>query len=246
MILVIARKEFRNLFATASTWGLLALLQFVFAWFYLARLDDYLQVQAQLAHLDNAPGATISIAAPLCSALALMLMMMIPLFTMRLIAEERRNQTWTLLLTSPVTATQIVLGKFFGLMAMLLLILAGAAFMLFTLHLGTHADTGLILSNLAGLLLLSASYAALGLYLSALNRQPVIAAVGALSVSFGLWLLEMGSSGGFLHALSPSAHFQGLNMGLINSADVIYYLLFTATLLWLTVRQLHSERRSAR
>lgn len=246
MILVIARKEFRNLFATASTWGLLALLQFVFAWFYLARMDDYLQVQAQLAHLDNAPGATIAIAAPLCSALALMLMMMIPLFTMRLIAEERRNQTWTLLLTSPVTATQIVLGKFAGLMAMLLLILAGAAVMLFTLRIGTHADFGLILSNLCGLLLLSSSYAALGLYLSALNRQPVIAAVGALSISFGLWLLEMGSSGGFLHALSPSAHFQGLNMGLINSADVIYYLLFTSTLLWLTVRHLNSERRSGK
>jgi ABC-2 type transport system permease protein len=243
MITTIARKEFRSLFAAPSTWWLLALLQFLFAWFYFARLDDYLQVQAQLAQLDNAPGATIAIAAPLCSALALMLMMLIPLFTMRLIAEERRNQTWVLLLTAPVPARQIVLGKFLGLLALLLIIIGGCALMLATLRLGTHADSGLMLSNLLGVLLLAASYAALGLYLSALSRQPIIAASSALGLSFGLWLLEMGAGDGFLRALSPNAHFQNLNMGLINSADLIYFALFIATLLWLTVRQLNDERR---
>ncbi|MDP1635508.1 MAG: ABC transporter permease subunit [Gallionellaceae bacterium] len=245
MILTIARKEFRSLFAAPSTWWMLALLQFLFAWFYFARMDDYLQVQAQLAQMGNAPGATIAIAAPLCGALALMLMMLIPLFTMRLIAEERRNQTWALLLTAPVSSTHIVLGKFLGLLLLLALIIAGAAAMLATLVLGTHADIGLMLSNLLGVLLLAAAYAALGLYFSALNKQPVIAAAGALGLSFGLWLLEMSVSDNrsFLRAISPNAHFQNLNMGLINSADLIYFALFTATLLWLTVRQLDDERR---
>jgi ABC-2 type transport system permease protein len=245
MILTIAKKEFRSLFAAPSTWVMLALLQFVFAWFYFARMDDYLQVQAQLAHLDNAPGATIAIAAPLCSALALMLMMLIPLFTMRLIAEERRNRTWVLLLTAPVSATHIVLGKFLGLLLLLVLIVAGCAAMLATLLLGTHADIGLMLANLLGVLLLAASYAALGLYFSALNRQPVIAAVSALGLSFGLWLLEMsaGDNRSFLRAISPNAHFQNLNMGLVNSADLIYFALFITTLLWLTIRQLNDERR---
>lgn len=243
MILTIARKEFRSLLAAPSTWWMLALLQFLFAWFFFARMDDYLQVQAQLAQLDNAPGATISIAAPLCSALALMLMMLIPLFTMRLIAEERRNRTWVLLLTAPVSAAHIVLGKFLGLMLLLAIIVAGCAAMLATLLLGTHADTGLMLSNLLGVLLLSASYAALGLYFSALNKQPVIAAIGALGLSFGLWMLEMGVGDGFLRAISPNAHFQNLNTGLLNSADLIYFALFITTLLWLTVRELNDERR---
>lgn len=245
MILTIAKKEFRSLFAAPSTWWMLALLQFLFAWFYFARMDDYLQVQAQLAQMDNAPGATIAVAAPLCGALALMLMLLIPLFTMRLIAEERRNQTWVLLLTSPVSATHIVLGKFLGLLLLLLLIVSGCAAMLATLLLGTHADLGLMLANLLGVLLLSASYAALGLYFSALNKQPIIAAISSLGLSFGLWLLEMNASdnSSFLRAISPSAHFQNMNMGLFNSADLMYFALFIATLLWLTVRQMNDERR---
>ena len=244
MILTIAKKEFRSLLAAPSTWGMLALLQFLFAWFYFARMDDYLQVQAQLAQLGNAPGATIAIAAPLCSALALMLMLLIPLFTMRLIAEERRNQTWVLLLTSPISATHIVLGKFLGLLALLALILAGSAAMLATLLLGTHADIGLMLANLLGVLLLAASYAALGLYFSALNKQPVIAALSSLGLSFGLWLLEMSASDSrsFMRAISPNAHFQNLNMGLVNSADLIYFALLIGVLLWLTIRHLNNER----
>ena len=247
MILTIARKEFRSLFAAPSTWWMLALMQFMFAWFYFARIDDYLQVQAQLAQLDNAPGSTIAVATPVCSVLALMLMMLIPLFTMRLIAEERRNQTWVLLLTAPVSSLHIVLGKFLGLLLLLVLIVTGSAIMLATLLLGTHADIGLMLSNILGVLLLSTSYAALGMYFSALNRQPIIAALGSMGLSFALWLLETsaGDNRSFLHALSPNAHFQNLNMGLINSADLIYFALFIAVLLWLTVRHLNDERRRA-
>ncbi len=247
MIVTIARKEFRSLFAAPSTWWMLALMQFLFAWFFFVRIDDYLQVQAQLSQLANAPGSTIAVASPLYSALSLMLMLLIPLFTMRLVAEERRNRTWVLLLTAPVSVTHIVLGKFLGLMLLLVLIVAGSAIMLGTLLLGTHADLGLMLANILGVLLLSASYAALGLYFSALNKQPVIAAIGALGLSFGLWLLELGASDNrsFLRALSPNAHFQNLNMGLVNSADLIYFALFTATLLWLTIRQLNDERRPA-
>ena len=245
MIRTIAIKEFRSLFAAPSTWWMLALMQFLFAWIYLARMDDYLQIQAQLAQLDTSPGATISIAAPLCNVLALMLMILIPLFTMRLIAEERRNQTWVLLLTAPVSTMQLVLGKFLGLLLLLILIVAGCAAMLATLLLGTHADIGLMSSNILGLLLLAASYAALGLFFSALNKQPLIAAISALGLSFGLWLLDLtsGDNRSFLHAISPSAHFQNLNSGLINSADLIYFLLVIATLLWLTIRQLNDEKR---
>ena len=114
MIRTLAKKELHTLFLSPSTWWMLALLQFIFAWFYLARMDDYLQVQAQLAQMDSAPGATISIAAPLASVLAIVLMMLIPLFTMRLIAEERRNQTWILLTTLPSRQQTSCLGSSSG------------------------------------------------------------------------------------------------------------------------------------
>jgi len=247
MILTIARKEFHSLFVAPSTWWMLALMQFLFAWFYFGRIDDYLHVQAQLAQIESAPGATIAIAAPVCGMLALILMMLIPLFTMRLIAEERRNKTWVLLLTAPVSATQIVLGKFLGLLWLLALIVAGCGIMLATMLLGTHADIGLMLANIVGVFLLSTSYAALGLYFSALNKQPIIAAISALGLSLALWSLELTANDnrGFLRSISPNAHFQNLNVGLINSADLIYFVLFIATLLLLTIRHLNNERRNA-
>ena len=74
-----------------------------------------------------------------------------------------------------------------------------------------------------------------------------LAAISSLGLSFGLWLLEMSASDSrsFLRAISPNAHFQNLNMGLVNSADLIYFALLIAVLLWLTIRHLNDERLHA-
>jgi ABC-2 type transport system permease protein len=244
MIFTIANKEFRSLFATPSTWLILGALQFIFAWFFLARLDAYLQVQAQLALVANAPGATMTVASPLFGTLALMLMMLIPLFTMRLLAEERRNQTLALLLAAPVSSSQIVIGKFLSLLLFISLVIASCTLMLAILGFGTHLDSGLLVANALGLLLLTASYAALGLYLSALTKQPIVAALSATALSFGLWLIDIGGAdnANALRAFSPTAHAQSLNAGLIFSADIVYFTLFIATFLLLTIRRVNNNR----
>lgn len=244
MILTIAHKEFRSLFVVPSTWLILGALQFIFAWFFLARLDAFLQVQSQLAQLANAPGATLAVAAPLFGTIALILMMLIPIFTMRLIAEERRNQTLTLLMSAPVSDIHIVIGKFIGLMLFLLLIIASCMLMVLTLAAGTQLDTGLILTNALGLILLAASYVSLGLYISSLTAQPVVAAIGALALFFGLWLVEISAvdSHNSWRALAPTSHFQSFNIGLLNSTDLIFFLLFCIAFLLLTIRRLHNNR----
>lgn len=240
MIRLLAKKELHSLFTAPSTWWALALLQFIFAWFFLARLDDYLQVQAQMAQMGNAPGATISIATPLASMLGIVLMMLTPLFTMRLIAEERRNQTWILLMVAPISATQIVLGKFIGLLVLLSSIIFACGVMMMMIALGTHADFGLITSNLIGVWLLAACYGALGLYISSLTAHPIVAAFVTIAISFGLWMLEMSS--GMIRALSPNVHFQSLNVGLIGTTDVCYFILFITSFLVLTIRRISHEQ----
>ena len=244
MIRLIALKELRGLFAAPSTWFILAALQFIFAWFFLSRLDAFLQVQAQLAQIANAPGVTLAVAVPLFGTLAMILMMIIPMFTMCLFAEERRNQTLLLLLAAPVSGMHIVLGKFLGLLGFLLLPVASAVLMVGSLAAGTQLDSGLLLSNALGLLLLAAAYAALGLYVSALTVQPVVAAVAAMAVLFGLWLLDVGTvdSDSALRLLAPTSHFQGFNTGLLNSADAAYFLLFCIVFLLLTVLRMHNNR----
>jgi ABC-2 type transport system permease protein len=244
MILTIALKEFRSLFSIPSTWLILGALQFIFAWFFLARLDAFLQVQTQLAQLANAPGVTQAVVAPLFATVSLIMMMLVPIFTMRLIAEERRNRTLTLLMTSPVSSVQIVLGKFTGLLLFMLLIVAGSVMMVLTLAIGTQLDHGLLLSNALGLALLTSSYAALGLYISSLTTQPVIAAIGTTAALFGLWLVEISATEGNTAwiALAPTSHFQSFSSGLLNSSDAAFFLLFSAMFLLLAIRRMHNNR----
>lgn len=244
MIRLLALRELRSLFALPSTWFILAALQFIFAWFFLARLEAFLQVQPQLAQLANAPGVTATVAAPMFNTVALLLMMLAPMFTMRLIAEERRNQTLALLLSSPLSSRHIVLGKFFGLLAFLMLLACGVPLMLYTLALGTALDHGLMLSNLLGLLLLTASFVALGLYISALTAQPVIAAIGALAALAGLWLADIGATAedSPWHSLSPLNHFQSFNSGLLDSGDAAFFVLFSTAFLLLAMRRIHNNR----
>ncbi|HYR05737.1 MAG TPA: ABC transporter permease subunit [Gallionella sp.] len=244
MIRLLALRELRSLFSMPSTWFALAVLQFVFAWFFLARLDAFLEVQPQLAHLANPPGVTITIAAPLFNTAALLLMMLVPMFTMRLIAEERRSQTFALLLSAPLSSRHIVLGKFFGLLAFLAMLTTGIPLMLYTLALGTALDHGLLLGNMLGLLLLTASYVAVGLYVSALTTQPVIAAIGALAVLAGLWLADIGAAAedSPWHLISPLNHFQNFNVGLLDSSDAAFFVLFSTFFLLLTMRRIHNNR----
>ncbi|MDO8264698.1 MAG: ABC transporter permease subunit [Gallionella sp.] len=245
MIRLLALRELRSLFAMPSTWFVLAVLQFIFTWFFLEILQTFLDIQPQLAQLANAPGVTATVATPLFNMVALLLMMLVPLFTMRLIAEERRNQTLALLLSAPLSNRHIVLGKFCGLLAFMVVLMAGVPLMLCTLALGTNLDHGLLLSNLLGLLLLTASYIALGLYISALTTQPVIAAIGALAVLVGLWLADIAATAenSALHLISPLYHFRNFNTGLLDSADAAFFVLFTAMFLLLTMKRLHNNRR---
>ena len=244
MIRLLALRELRSLFSMPSTWFALAVLQFIFAWFFLARLDAFLEIQPQLAQLANPPGVTITIAAPLFNTAALLLMMLAPMFTMRLIAEERRNQTLTLLLSAPLSSRHIVLGKFLGLLIFLAALMAGLPLMLYTLTFGTALDHGLLLSNMLGLLLLTASYVAVGLYVSALTTQPVIAAIGALAVLVGLWLADIGAAAedSPWHLISPLNHFQNFNAGLLDSGDAAFFVLFSAFFLLLAMRRIHNNR----
>ena len=244
MIFTIAHKEFRTLCALPSTWLVLGALQFIFGWFFLARIDAFLQVQAQLAQIANAPGATLAVVTPLFGSIALVMMLLVPVFTMRMLAEERRNQTLTLLMTAPVSSAHIILGKFVGLVVFLLLIISACTLMVLTLAAGTALDIGLLLCNALGLLLLTASYTALGLYISSLTSQPVVAALAALAALFGLWLVDVSAvdSGTPWHALAPTSHFLNFNIGLVDSGDLVFFLLFSATFLMLAILRLHNNR----
>lgn len=243
MIYTIAAKELRILFGSPLAWITLGVLQAVLAWLFLNQVDAFLALQAQLAMLANPPGVTEMVVAPLFGAAAMLLLVVTPVLAMRLIAEERRNHTLPLLFSAPVSLSEIVLGKFLGLWAFLCLIIMLTLFMALSLLAGGQLDFGLLFANLSGLVLLTACLAALGLYFSCLTAHPAVAAISGIGASLGLWLLDIVLKDvGPLQVLSLLQHFERISRGFLNSADVAYFLLFTATFLMLAVRRLDQDR----
>jgi ABC-2 type transport system permease protein len=244
MIRTIIMKEMRALFATPLAWVVLAFLQFIFAIIFLRNVDYFLTVQGQLARVPNAPGLTEIVVVPVFGIASIVLLMSVPLLTMRLIAEERRNKTMTMLMSAPVSMTQIVLGKFLA--TLLFLAIAGGliGLMALSLLMGGKLDYGLLIANLLGLLLLTGSFAAVGLFVSCLTNHPVVAAIGALAAFLVLWLINIAASdpGSPVHLFSLLKHFEGFVNGAVAVTDLIYFALLTAVFLILSIRRLDADR----
>lgn len=243
----IAAHELRGLFLSPLAWTLLAAFQGLLAWIFLVLVDDFRALQGRLLGLENPPGATDLVAAPLFRVAAWGLLVLAPLLTMRLFAEERRSGTLDLLLSAPVSVTAIVLGKYLGVLLFLLGASALVASMPLSLALGATLDFGKLLAGLLGLGLLAASFAAAGLYLSTLTVQPVVAAVSTTGLLLFLYIVDVADIGreavaGPFGYLSLARHFDNLLLGAFDSADVAYYLLFGATFLGLAIRRLDDGR----
>ena len=247
MILTIAGKELRRLFTSPLAWVILAFLQLILAWVFLGRLQTFLELQPQIAMMPAAPGLTEIVVTPVFGTATIVLLMVVPLLSMRLIAEERRNQTLPFLMSAPVSITQIVLGKFLGLLAFLALAVGLLALMAVSLYGGGKLDLGLVAGNMFGLLLLCSSFSAVGLYLSCLTAHPLVAGVGTFAVLLGLWLVNMSSSDpdSVLNVISLIKHYDTFARGTIALSDLVYYPVLTALFLLLSIRRLDADRLRA-
>ena len=247
MIGVIAAREWRGLFLSPLAWTLLAVTQALLAWIFILLVNDFQNAQGRLASLEHAPGVTDLVIAPLFRVAAWALLLLTPLLTMRLFSEERRTGTLDLLLSAPVSASQIVLGKYLGVLTVLLGMVALTALMPLALAAGATLDGGKLLAGLLGLGLLAASCAAAGLYLSSLTTQPLIAATATFSLLLAFWIVDaigagQGTASRLFGYLSLPRHNDALLLGLVRSEDVAYYLLFSAAFLGLTIRRLDNLR----
>jgi ABC-2 type transport system permease protein len=247
MLFTVAGRELRSLFLSPLAWAVSAVFTFVMAWIFLSLVEAFLVVQGQLAALEEAPGVTEVVAVQLFDTAAIVLMLVTPLLTMRLVSEELRARTLTLLFSAPLSMTEIVLGKYLGAMGFFCVLLGLLAAMPLSLGLGTQLDYGLLASALLGLFLLTAGFVAAGLFLSTLTAQPTVAAVTTLGLLLLLWVIDWagslhGETETLLGYLSLSRHHRALLEGAFNSKDVVYYLLFGTTFLVLSIRRLDAYR----
>ncbi len=247
MIWVIAKRDFFAMFRSPLAWIILAVVQAILGYMFLANLDNFFLLQPQLTQLENTPGVTDVVITPLMQVAAIILLMIMPLITMRSLAEEKRNRTLSLLVSAPLSMSEIVLGKYLGLLLFVLILVSLLMLMPLSLYLGTSPDAGKLLSIYLGMLLLLAAFSAIGLYLSSLTENQTIAAVGTFGVLLMLWIIDwIGASidngQSILAYLSLLQHHQSMLEGVFDTADVAYYLILIVGFLGLTIRQLDRER----
>jgi ABC-2 type transport system permease protein len=253
MTAAIARHELTRLFVSPLAWTLLAITQFLTALLFVMSLTD---ITLNPQHLNAYDGVSELVGAGMLRFVTLVLLLVVPLLTMRMFAEERKTGSIELLLAAPVTPSAIVLGKFVGLMGYLSLMLVLIAAMPLSLWLFTPLDMGVIASGLIGLWLVMAGFVAIGLFASALTREPTLAAISSLGALLALWLLYALSAidwqpvlfgtpikvGDFARHLSLISHDNALLHGMFSSADVLYFLIFVIAFLALTVVRIDADR----
>jgi ABC-2 type transport system permease protein len=214
---------------------------------FLTNLDNFFLLQPQLIQLENTPGVTDIVVTPLMQVAAIILLMVMPLLTMRSIAEEKRNGTLSLLISAPLSMSEIVLGKYLGLILFIVILVSIIMLMPLSLYLGTSPDSGKLLSIYLGMLLLLAAFAAIGLYLSSLTENQTIAAIRTFGALLMLWIIDwiggsLSSGQSMLAYLSILQHHQSMLEGVFDSSDIGYYLILIIGFLVLTIRQLDRER----
>ncbi|MDH3527847.1 MAG: ABC transporter permease subunit [Gammaproteobacteria bacterium] len=249
MIFTIAARELRSLFLSPLAWAVLAVVQFILAYLFLSQVDNYLVWQPRLAAIEGAPGVSDIIIAPLLADAAIVLLLVTPLMTMRVLSEERRNRTLSLLFTAPVSMTEIIMGKYLGILAFFLILLGLLALMPLALLVGTDLDLGKLAAGLLGLILLLAAFSAIGLFMSALTEQPTIAAISTFGLLLLLWIIDWagnsdGQTSSLFGYLSMLRHYETLLKGLFHSTDIAYYLLIIILFLGLSIRRLDADRLS--
>ncbi|GMQ88907.1 MAG: hypothetical protein BMS9Abin09_0348 [Gammaproteobacteria bacterium] len=247
MILTIALREVKNLFLSPLAWAILAVMQLIVAYLFLIQLDEFMLLQPRLAGIEGAPGVTDIVVAPLLQTTGFLILLIAPAITMRVFSDEKRNRTLTLLLSAPVSMTEIVLGKYLGVTLFFLLLLAMLLAMPLSLYAGTTLDAGKLAAGILGLALVLSTFAAIGVFMSSLTEQPVVAFISTLGLLILLWIVDWSGSSQeqistLFQYLSIKTHFESFLKGLFTTADAGYFVLLTSTFLILGIRRLDQQR----
>lgn len=185
---------------------------------------------------------------PIFGNMTIIMLILMPLFTMRLFSEEKKSGTAELLFTYPIRDGAIVLGKYLSSLFMFFIMLIGTLpFMILLNYLGSP-DWGVILSAYLAVLLLGGAFTALGLFVSSLTENQIVSAVVTFGGLLILWVVNWAESftTGWLKEVFAyvgiMSHFENIIKGLIDSRDIIYYLLFISLFLFCTLRYLDSKK----
>ena len=248
-ILAIGHKELRSYFASPIGYVVIGFFALLYGWFYVTILNYFVQ---QSMGMNQFGPQSININQHMIRLLlqnvTVLLLFVLPMITMRTYSEEKRSGTIELLLTSPLTDFQIIMGKFFGALALYALML-----LVTTIHIGVLFVYGRpewkpIVSAYFGMLLMGGCFISAGLFISSLTKNQIVAVMATFAVFLFLWIINwIGSFAGpqiekITSYLSIIEHFDDFAKGVIDTTHVIYYVSFITFGLFLTAKSVDSER----
>ena len=248
-ILAIAQREMNAYFASPIAYVLIGFFALLFGWFFYVPLAYFVEQSANMGmNPTQSLNINVMLVGPTLMNTTVIMLFLFPLITMRTYSEEKRSGTIELLLTSPVTDVEIILGKFFGAM-----LLYGAMLLVTMIHIGILFIFGdpewkPIATGYLGLLLMGGCFLSLGLFISSLTKNQIVAAMATFGVLLMLWVISWISTfvgptmQAVLQYLSLTDHFDDFSRGIIDTKHVIYYLSFMAFGLFLTAKSVDSER----
>jgi ABC-2 type transport system permease protein len=249
-ILTLAQKELRAYFVSPIAYVLLVFFALLFGYFYASSISFV--VQLSMGQFGTGGPQIVNInefmIRPLFGNTAVVLLFMLPMLTMRSFAEEKRSGTIELLLTSPLTDFQIIIGKFLGAMALYALMLS-----LTLIHIGVlfwygEPEWGPVFSGYLGLLLMGGSFISIGLAISSMTKNQIVAGVSTFAVLLLFWIINwMGDASGtttqsVLAYLSILEHFDDFSKGVIDTTHLTYYVSFITLGLFLTAKSMEVAR----
>jgi ABC-2 type transport system permease protein len=252
-VLAIIERELRAYFTSPIAYVVLTIFVFLSGIFFRTILSQVMQMglisQMQAQQLGPRPmDMPGMISRGFLSTMSVIMLFMIPMITMGLFSEEKKRGTIELLLTAPLTDLQVILGKFFAAGSFFVILLLTTWIPMSALYIYGSPASGPILTAYLGLLLYGLSIIAIGLFISSLTENQIIAAVISFGAIMLLWLVDVmaGSAESttkeVLTYLSILSHLDDFTKGVLATSHIIFYLSLTLVALFLTYRSVDSLR----
>jgi ABC-2 type transport system permease protein len=248
-ILAIAQKELKSYFASPIAYIVIGVFALLYGFFYFIMLQYFMRVSLQaMAGGGQSVNINEMMLRPMLQNVTVIVLFILPMVTMRTYSEEKRSGTIELLLTSPLTDFQIIMGKFLGALALYATMLAITLIHIAILFIYGNPEWKPLVTAYLGLLLLGSCFIAMGLFVSSLTRNQVVAGVVTFGLALFLWVISWlssfstGTMGTLASYLSLIDHFDDFSKGVIDTTHLAYYLSFITFGLFLTAKSVDSER----
>ncbi len=247
----IAKKELKAYFASPIAYVVIAIFLLLTGFFFYSLVWWFNAQSMQMAqnpYYAQQININQMVFTPLFHNISIILLLMLPLLTMRLFAEEKRIGTEELLFTSPVSVNEIILGKYAASLIVLAVMLLLTGLLTLFIFAWGNPEAAPLLCGFLGLFLMGAAFMALGIFYSSLTENQIVAAILTFGTLLLFWILNWAASSagglwkGVLNYLSFFEHFDDMTRGILDTTDIVYYLSFSFFGLFLTHAVIQSRR----